>query len=287
MIRVLLVDDQELVRAGLRGILRDSFGFEVVGECADGGEVPAAVAALGPDVIVMDARMPVVDGVQATREVHGREGSPPVLALTTFDDDEVLAGMLRAGAAGFVLKGVPAQDLQRAVRVVADGGAWLDPAVTARVLAIYRSAAAPAAGPGAASARAGLDTLTGREREVLVLIGRGRTNGEIAAELFVSEGTVKTHINHLFTKLSLRDRAAAVVFAFDHDLVTRELAQRSADVQGGVVDDERRLILGVLGPGELQRDRLPAVGGHVVGVLDIAAGGVEVGERGERPEDGA
>jgi DNA-binding NarL/FixJ family response regulator len=124
-----------------------------------------------------------------------------------------------------VLKGVPAQDLQRAVRVVADGGAWLDPAVTARVLATYRSATPPAARPDPGSILNSLDALTGRERQVLVLIGRGRTNGEIAAELFVSEGTVKTHINHVFTKLCLRDRAAAVVFAFDHDLVTRELAE--------------------------------------------------------------
>ena len=216
MIRVLLVDDQELVRTGLRGILRGAFGFEVAGECADGREVPAAVAALRPDVVLMDVRMPVVDGVQATRELRRREDSPPVLALTTFDDEEVLAGMLRAGAAGFVLKGVPAEDLQRAVRAVAEGGAWLDPAVTARVLAIYRSAApSPAASTD-------LDALTGREREVLALIGRGKTNGEIAAELFVSEGTVKTHVNHVFTKLRLRDRAAAVVFAFDHDLVTRD-----------------------------------------------------------------
>jgi DNA-binding NarL/FixJ family response regulator len=218
VIRVLLVDDQELIRTGLRGILRASFGFDVVGECADGGEVPAAVAALAPDVVLMDVRMPFVDGVRATRELRRREGSPPVLALTTFDDDEVLAGMLRAGAAGFVLKGVPAEDLQRAVRSVAGGGAWLDPAVTARVLAIYRTATPPAA----AAAAADLDSLTGREREVLALIGRGRTNGEIAAELFVSEGTVKTHVNHVFTKLQLRDRAAAVVFAFDHDRVARD-----------------------------------------------------------------
>ena len=118
MIRVLLVDDQELVRTGLRGILREPFGFDVVGECADGGEVLATVAALAPDVVLMDARMPFVDGVQATRELRRREGSPPVLALTTFDDEEVLAGMLRAGAAGFVLKGVPAEDLQRAVRAL-------------------------------------------------------------------------------------------------------------------------------------------------------------------------
>jgi DNA-binding NarL/FixJ family response regulator len=216
MIRVLLVDDQELVRTGLRGILRTAFGFDIVGECAHGGEVPAAVGALRPDVVLMDVRMPFVDGVQATRELRRRDGSPPVLALTTFDDEEVLAGMLRAGAAGFVLKGVPAEDLQRAVRAVAEGGAWLDPAVTARVLAIYRSAApAPAAS-------ADLDALTSREREVLALIGRGKSNGEIAAELFVSEGTVKTHVNHVFTKLQLRDRAAAVVFAFDHHLVTRD-----------------------------------------------------------------
>ena len=216
MIRVLLVDDQELVRTGLRGILREAFGFDVVGECADGREVPAAAAALAPDVVLMDVRMPFVDGVQATRELRRLQDSPPVLALTTFDDEEVLAGMLRAGAARFVLKGVPAEDLQRAVRAVAEGGAWLDPAVTARVLAIYRSAAPPAA------SAPGLDALTSREREVLALIGRGKTNGEIAAELFVSEGTVKTHINHVFTKLALRDRAAAVVFAFDHDLVTRD-----------------------------------------------------------------
>jgi DNA-binding NarL/FixJ family response regulator len=189
-----------------------------VGECADGSEVLAAVDALAPDVVLMDVRMPVVDGMQATRELRRRDGSPPVLALTTFDDDEVLAGMLRAGASGFILKGVPAEDLQRAVRAVAEGGAWLDPAVTARVLAIYRSAL-----PAALPARLpGLDALTRRELEVLALIGRGKTNGEIAAELLVGEGTVKTHINHLFTKLQLRDRAAAVVFAFDHGLVARD-----------------------------------------------------------------
>jgi DNA-binding NarL/FixJ family response regulator len=215
VIRVLVVDDQELVRAGLRGILRSEFGFDVVGECANGGEVIAAVESLTPDVVLMDVRMPLVDGVRATEELRRRDGSPPVLALTTFDDDEVLAGMLRAGASGFVLKDVPAEDLHRAVRVVAGGGAWLDPAVTGRVLAVYRSAAPPRAGRDP-----GLDALTGREREVLALIGQGKTNAEIAAELFVGEGTVKTHINHLFTKLQLRDRAAAVVFAFDHDLIT-------------------------------------------------------------------
>jgi len=215
VIRVLLVDDQELVRAGLRGILRPQFGFDVVGECADGSEVVAAVAALSPDVVLMDVRMPVVDGVQATRELRRQPDSPPVLALTTFDDDEVLAGVLRAGASGFMLKGAPAEDLQRAVRVVADGGAWLDPLVTGRVLSVYRSAAPPST-----RRRTALDTLTSREREVLALIGQGKTNSEIARELVVGEGTIKTHINHLFMKIQLRDRAAAVVFAFDHDLVT-------------------------------------------------------------------
>jgi DNA-binding NarL/FixJ family response regulator len=222
-IRVLLVDDQELVRTGLRGILRGRFGFDVVGECADGGEVIAAVDALAPDVVLMDVRMPAVDGVRATVQLKRRDGSPPVLALTTFDDEEALAGMLRAGASGFVLKGVPAEDLQRAVRVVAEGGAWLDPAVTARVLATYRSAPIQKLPVAADAGRdKDLDALTSRELEVLALIGRGMTNGEIAAELFVSEGTVKTHINHLFTKLRLRDRAAAVVFAFDHGLVQRD-----------------------------------------------------------------
>ena len=216
MIRVLIVDDQELVRTGLRGILRPEFGFEVVGECADGSEVIAAVDSLSPDIVLMDVRMLVVDGVRATADLCGSAGGPPVLALTTFDDDEALAGVLRAGASGFVLKGVPAEDLQRAVGVVADGGAWLDPAVTGRVLTIYRSAAvAPQAEP-----QSGVESLTSRELEVLVRIGQGKTNAEIAAEFVVGEGTIKTHINHVFTKLQLRDRAAAVVYAFDHDLVS-------------------------------------------------------------------
>ncbi|MGH9095436.1 MAG: response regulator transcription factor [Acidimicrobiales bacterium] len=214
MIRVLLVDDQDLVRSGLRGILREQFGFDIVGECSDGSEVVDAVASLTPDVVLMDMRMPVVDGVQATRAVRRIDSSPPVLALTTFDDDEVLAGMLRAGASGFILKGAPAEDLQRAVRIVADGGAWLDPAVTRRVLAIYQTAA-----PHRTGRESALETLTTRESEVLALIGRGMTNAEIAAQLVVGEGTVKTHINHVYMKLDLRDRAAAIVFAFDHDLV--------------------------------------------------------------------
>ncbi|HTW07527.1 MAG TPA: response regulator transcription factor [Acidimicrobiales bacterium] len=214
MIRVLLVDDQELVRAGLRGILREQFGFQVVGECADGTEVLREVRELAPDIVLMDVRMPRMDGVEATRQLCAERPSTPVMALTTFDDDEALAGMLRAGATGFVLKGVAADELHRAVRVVAEGGAWLDPAVTSRVLAVYRAA------PTSSAARPrALGLLTSREREVLCLIGQGYTNAEIAERLFVGEGTVKTHVNHLFTKLDLRDRAAAIIFAYENDLV--------------------------------------------------------------------
>jgi DNA-binding NarL/FixJ family response regulator len=215
VIRVMLVDDQELVRAGLRGILRERFGFEIVAECGDGGDVLSALRRTGPDVVVMDVRMPRVDGVTATRQLHADAPEVPILALTTFDDDEALAGMLRAGAAGFVLKGAPADELQRAVQVVAEGGSWLDPVVTRRVLDVYRDA--PAAKPRKDD-RA-VASLTQRERDVLARIGEGRTNAEIADELFVGEGTVKTHINHLFAKLNLRDRAAAVIFAYEHDLV--------------------------------------------------------------------
>jgi len=212
-VRVLLVDDQELIRAGLRGLLRERFGFTVVGELGDGAGVAEAAARLRPDVVVMDVRMPGVDGVTATARLRAVPGAPPVLVLTTFEDDEVLAGALRAGAAGFLLKGVPAEDLQRAVRTVAEGGSWLDPAVTGRVLATYREGtAAPAPSPA-------LRTLTPREREVLGLVGAGLSNAEIAERLTLGEGTVKTHIGHVFAKLSLRDRAAAVVFAFDNGLV--------------------------------------------------------------------
>lgn len=212
-IKVLLVDDQELVRTGLRGILRARFGFEIVGELASGAGVVEAAADLEPDVVVMDVRMPGVDGVSATRLLREVDGAPPVLVLTTFEDEEILAGALRAGAAGFLLKGVPAEDLQRAVRGVAGGESWLDPAVTGRVLSAYRDGPTPVLpGPEA-------ELLTPREREVLALIGQGLSNTEIAGELTLGEGTVKTHIGHIFTKLDLRDRAAAVVFAFDHGLV--------------------------------------------------------------------
>jgi len=213
LVRVLVVDDQELIRTGLRGILREHYGFTIVGELDTGAEVVDAVARIGPDVVVMDVRMPGVDGMTATRALSRSDDAPPVLVLTTFDDEEVLAGSIRAGAAGFLLKGAPAEDLQRAVRTLAGGGAWLDPAITGRVLTTYREGTPPMR-PGAQ-----VDLLTPREQDVLALIGAGLSNAEIAAELFLGQGTIKTHIGHIFTKLDLRDRAAAVIFAFDHGFV--------------------------------------------------------------------
>ncbi|QIS05343.1 response regulator [Nocardia brasiliensis] len=213
-VTVLVVDDQELVRGGLRRILRRRDGF-VVSECADGDEVLAAVAAERPDVVLMDLRMKRVGGIDATRILRARGGAPPVLVLTTFDDDQLLSGALRAGAAGFILKDSPAEDLIRAVRTVAGGGAWLDPSVTERVLSTYRRVQ-----PSPVRSSARLAELTAREYEVLELIGRGRVNGEIARELGISEVTVKSHVGHIFGKLELRDRAAAIVFAFDHGVVT-------------------------------------------------------------------
>ncbi len=212
-IRVLLVDDQELVRTGLTRILRRRDGFEIVAECADGDEVPAAVAASAPDVVVMDLRMRRIGGIEATRRLTARPDAPPVLALTTFQDDELLSGALRAGVSGFVLKDSPAEELIRAVRLVAAGEAVLDPAVTGRVLATYRAAPAPVARPR------GAPQLTSREKDVLALIGRGLSNDEIAAELVISVVTVKSHVGNIFAKLGVRDRTGAVVYAFDHGIV--------------------------------------------------------------------
>ena len=214
MIRVLLVDDQELVRAGLRLILSSEFGFEVVSEAADGAAAVDAVAQVRPDVVVMDIRMRGMDGVEATRRIGQLTSSPPVLVLTTFDDDEVLSGALRAGASGFALKEAPGEELVQAVRAVAAGEGWVDPSVAARVLATYRAGA-----PSPEAASADVAGLTTRELEVLRLIGRGSSNAEIARGLVIGEGTVKTHINHILTKLGLRDRATLIVFAFDHGLV--------------------------------------------------------------------
>lgn len=212
MITVLLVDDQPLVRAGLRRILEPQEELTVVGECADGDEVLAAVTRHRPDVVVMDVRMRRMDGAEATRLLRTRADAPPVLVLTTFDDDDTVAAALGAGAAGFVLKDAPGEDIVRATITVAQGDSWLDPQVVGRVLAAYRRIATRTPSPAA------LDTLTPRERDVLCQIGHGATNAEAAAALHVSEATVKSHLGHVLTKLDLRDRAAAIVFAHHNGL---------------------------------------------------------------------
>ena len=222
MIRVLLVDDQAIIRTGLARILSPDDGFEVVGECADGAEAVEAVAVAAAagaedgaiDVVLMDVRMPRMDGIEATRRIGEQPDPPPVLVLTTFDDDELLWGAIEAGASGFVLKDTTADDLIAGVTAVAGGGAWFDPAVAPRVLATYRSVVAPSRREAQR-----LDTLTEREQDVLRLIARAATNAEIAAALHVGEATVKTHVGSIFMKLGVRDRAGAIVYAYDHGVV--------------------------------------------------------------------
>ena len=214
MITVLLVDDQPLVRAGLRLILSPEDGFSVVGECADGLTALAAAEALRPAVVIVDVRMPGMDGIETTRRLRQLPVKPPVLVLTTFDDDQNLSAALRHGAAGFVLKDAPADDLIRATRVVAQGGSWLDPSVTGRVLSAYRSGIAEEIVPSAK-----FSVLSQAEVEIVQLIGRGATNQEIASALSVSDAAVQQAIGQILSKLNLRDRAATIVFAFDNKLV--------------------------------------------------------------------
>jgi DNA-binding NarL/FixJ family response regulator len=214
VIKVALVDDQPLVRAGLQRILASDGGFEVVAECGDGAEAVIAVATVDVDVVLMDVRMRGVDGIEATRRIRDRDDGPPVLILTTFDDDEVLWGAIEAGAAGFVLKEASAEDLIAATRIVAGGGAWLDPAVTGRVLDVTRRSGLPRKREGER-----VEQLTSRELDVLREMATGASNGEIAATLFVSEATIKTHVGAIFSKLGVRDRAGAIVFAYHHGVV--------------------------------------------------------------------
>jgi DNA-binding NarL/FixJ family response regulator len=215
VIRVAIVDDQAIVRAGLARILSPADGFEVVAECADGRRAVEELPALRPDVVLMDVRMPALDGIAATVQLRGLDDPLDVLVLTTFGEDEVLWGAIEAGAAGFVLKDSTAEDLIAAVRAVAGGAAWFDPAVAPRLLERYRRVVAPAARDVAR-----LDLLTDREHDVLRLMARGATNAEIGATLFVAEATVKTHVGSIFAKLGVRDRAAAIVFAYDHGVIT-------------------------------------------------------------------
>jgi DNA-binding NarL/FixJ family response regulator len=215
-IRILVVDDQALVRTGFAMILGAEPDLEVVGEAADGLAAVQAARELRPDVVLMDIRMPVMDGVEATRHIAGPEVDDPlrVLILTTFDLDEYVFDALRAGASGFLLKDTPPEELATAVRVVAAGDALLAPSITRKLVAEFASRPEP--GP---VVTADLEQLTEREREVLVLMARGLSNGEIAAELIVGETTVKTHVGRILMKLHLRDRVQAVVLAYEIGLV--------------------------------------------------------------------
>ena len=212
--KVLLVDDQPLLRLGFRMILENEPDLEVVGEASDGARAAAMTAALAPDVVLMDVRMPAVDGIEGTRRIVGSGSAARILVLTTFNLDEYVYAALRAGASGFLLKDAPRAELVNAVRVVAAGDALLAPAVTARVLGeLYRRG-----NPDPALAAA-ISTLTARETDVLRLIAAGLSNSEIAARRRLSEHTVKTHVGNLFAKLALRDRAQAVMVAYESGLV--------------------------------------------------------------------
>ena len=216
MITVLIADDQAMVRQGFGALLSAQPDLLVVGDAADGADAVARARTLDPDVVLMDVRMPVMDGLEATRRLltPGRD-RPRVLILTTFDLDDYVYEALRAGASGFLLKDAPADELVHAVRVVAAGEALLAPSVTRRLIAEF------AARPHRDRPRpAALNALTPRETDVLRLIARGRSNSEIAADLVVAEQTVKTHIGRILAKLALRDRAQAVVFAYETGLIT-------------------------------------------------------------------
>ncbi|MEX0173386.1 response regulator transcription factor [Streptomyces sp. LMG1-1-1.1] len=213
---VLLVDDQPLVRAGLRVLMADSPDLLVVGEAGTGTEAVALARDLRPDVVVMDVRMPGMDGIEATRVVTAGPDSPRVLVLTTFDDDEYVYGALRSGASGFLVKDMALDDILAAIRVVAAGDALIAPAVTRRLIEDF--AARPAPGPPPPSAPTPLPEITAREREVLTLVARGLSNPEIARHLHITPATAKAHVARLFSKLQARDRVHLVILAYEAGL---------------------------------------------------------------------
>jgi DNA-binding NarL/FixJ family response regulator len=213
-IRVVVADDQGMVRSGFSTLLNAQPDIEVIGEAVNGQDAVARAAELRPHVILMDVRMPVLDGLQATRQITGMDDPPRILILTTFDLDDYVFEALRAGASGFLLKDASAGELAEAVRVVAAGDGLLAPAVTRRLIAEFARMGGPRF-----PARKNLKELTERETEVLALVARGMTNGEIARYLVVAEQTVKTHVSRVLMKLGLHDRAQAVVFAYESGLV--------------------------------------------------------------------
>ncbi|MGW7002968.1 response regulator [Streptomyces sp. NPDC054933] len=224
-VRVLLADDQPLVRASLDMIIADAPDLEVVGEAGTGAEAVSLAAELRPDVVVMDIRMPGMDGIEATQVItedspHA-DGAPRILVLTTFDEDDHVYGALRAGASGFLVKDMALDDILAAIRVVARGDALIDPTVTRRLIAHFvrwPPASCPAAEPANAPGPAKLAAITDREREILTLVGLGRSNAEIAAELFITVATAKTYISRLLTKLDARDRVQLVIIAYESGL---------------------------------------------------------------------
>jgi DNA-binding NarL/FixJ family response regulator len=213
-ISVLVADDQGMVRTGFSILLNAQPGISVIAEAANGQEAVTRAAALRPDVVLMDIRMPVLDGLQATRQITALADPPKVLVLTTFDLDDYVYEALRSGASGFLLKDASAGELAEAVRLVAAGDALLAPSVTRRLIAEFARMGAPRS-PG----RAQVESLTDREAEVLTLVARGLSNAEIAAQLVVAEQTVKTHVSRILMKLGLRDRTQAVVFAYESGLI--------------------------------------------------------------------
>jgi DNA-binding NarL/FixJ family response regulator len=212
-IRVVIADDQALMRGGFRMILDAEDDVQVIGEAIDGADAVRTFTRLHPDVVVMDVRMPSMDGIEATRRITTEDGSAKILILTTFDLDAYVYEALRAGASGFLLKDRPPEELVAAVRIVASGDALLSPSITRRLIREFASR------PHAPPSPAGLDELTDREREVLLLLAQGASNAEISQRLFVADTTVKTHVAHVLRKLDLRDRAQAVVLAYESGLV--------------------------------------------------------------------
>jgi len=217
VIRVVVVDDEQLVRSGLRMILESAGDVEVVGEAADGGAAVEQVRRHRPDAVLMDIRMPAMDGLAATREITALPDPPKVVMLTTFELDEYVHAALENGAVGFLLKDIPPRDLVQAVRTVAEGNAMLAPTVTRRLIAEF----AARSSTQAVAARRQLDTLTGREREVVVAVAQGLSNAEIGRRLFMSEATVKAHVSRVLSKLGLSNRVQAAILAHDAGLLER------------------------------------------------------------------